>query len=164
MTSKRPSNRFSGPFLVVPRWVLNYLHNDGSTALILMHLMMYLDSDTQQVWASYNTLTKNSGLSKSTVMRSINKLCEIGVLIKTRRSVAGRNAPNLYTVNFNNPSAHVLPGGVTHDTRGVVSPMTPPSVTHDTIGSVTHDTTNKSKEQEEKIKKGGNRVDRRLFE
>lgn len=162
MTTKRPSNRFSGPFLAIPRWVLEYLNNDGSTALVLMHLMCYLDAE-QNLWASYNTITKNSGLSKSTVMRSITKLCEIGVLIKTKQTKNGRNGPNIYSVNFNNPSRFPLLHGVTHDTTPMVSPMTPPSVTHDTIGSVTHDTTNKSKEQELKNKKGFERIDSRLL-
>lgn len=98
-------------------------------------------------------------------MRAVQKLCEIGVLVKTRQSKNGRNAPNNYYVNFNNPKTFLLPVGVTHDTIGVVSPMTPPSVTHDTTSGITHDTTNKSKEQEVKIKRGRtpSRVDKRLF-
>lgn len=162
MAPKRPSNRFSGPFLAVPRWVLEYLSDDGTTALVLLHLLCYLDSD-QNLWASYNTITKNSGLSRSTVIRAINKLCEIGVLIKTQRTKNGRNAPNVYSVNFNNPGTFLLPGGVTRDTMGVVSPMTPGGVTRDTTSSVTRDTPNKSKEQEEKIKKRPTRIDRRLL-
>lgn len=162
MTNKRPSNRFSGPFLPIPRWVLEYLHDDGTTALVLLHLTCYLDGE-QNVWASYNTLSKNSGLSRSTVIRAVQKLCEIGVLIKTKRTKDGRNAPNLYSMNFNNPGTFGVPSGVTGDTMGVVSRVTPGGITGDTIGSVTGDTTNKSKEQEEKIKKGLKRVDPRLM-
>lgn len=162
MSSKRSSQRFSGPFLAIPRWVLQYLNDDGTTALVLMHLCCYLNAD-QSVWASYNTLAKNSGLSRSTVIRSIQKLCEMGVLIKTKRSTDGRNAPNLYAMNFNNPGTFKLPDGVTSDTTPLVSPLTPPSVTRDTTGSVTRDTPNKSKEQEEKNKKGFERVDSRLM-
>jgi len=162
MTTKRPSNRFSGPFLAIPRWVLQYLNDDGTTALVLMHLCCYLDAD-QNVWASYNTLAKNSGLSRSTVIRSIQKLCEMGVLIKTKRSKDGRNSPNIYSMNFNNPNTFKLPSGVTGATTPLVSPLTPGGVTHDTIGSVTRDTPNKSKEQEEKNKKGFERIDPRLM-
>lgn len=162
MSSKRPSNRFSGPFLAIPRWVLQYLNNDGTTALVLMHLCCYLDAD-QNVWASYNTLAKNSGLSRSTVIRAIQKLCEMGVLIKTKRATDGRNIPNSYSMNFNNPSTFNLPSGVTSDTTPMVSRLTPPSVTHDTTGSSTRDTPNKSKEQEEKNKKGFERIDSRLL-
>jgi biotin operon repressor len=144
--------------------VLEYLHDDGTTALVLLNLMAYLDSE-QHVWASYNTLAKNTGLSRSTVMRAVQKLCEFGVLVKTRQSKNGRNAPNSYTVNFNNPKTFVLPGGVTHDTIGVVAPVTPGSSTRDTTSGSTRDTTNKSKEQEEKNKRGRgmSRVDSRLF-
>jgi biotin operon repressor len=144
--------------------VLEYLHDDGTTALVLLNLMAYLDSE-QHVWASYNTLAKNTGLSRSTVMRAVQKLCEFGVLVKTRQSKNGRNAPNSYTVNFNNPKTFVLPGGVTRDTIGVVSPVTPGSSTRDTTSGSTRDTTNKSKEQEEKNKRGRgmSRVDSRLF-
>lgn len=162
MSSKRPSNRFSGPFLTIPRWVLKYLNDDGTTALVLMHLTCYLDSN-QHVWCSYNTLSKNSGLSRSTVIRAIQKLCEMGVLIKTKRSKDGRNAPNLYYMNFNNPGTFPLPDGVTSDTTPMVAPVTLGSSTRDTIGSVTRDTPNKSKEQEEKNKKGFERIDPRLM-
>ena len=163
MSPKRPSSRFSGPFLAVPRWVLDYLSDDGTTALVLMHLLCYLDSE-QHLWASYNTITKNSGMSRSTVIRSMNKLCEIGVLIKTKRTKAGRSAPNVYSVNFNNPNTFLLPGSVTRDTPPGVSPVLPPSVTRDTPSSVTRDTPNKNKEQEKKNKRGRGRVDSRLFE
>jgi hypothetical protein len=87
----------------------------------------------------------------------------MGVLIKTKRSKGGRNAPNIYSMNFNNPNTFKLPDGVTGDTTPLVSPLTPGSVTPDTIGSVTPDTPNKSKEQEEKKKKGFERIDSRLM-
>ena len=162
MSTKRSSNRFSGAFLPIPRWVLTYLHDDGTTALVLLHLTCYLDND-QNVWASYNTLSKNSGLSRSTVIRAIQKLCEMGVLIKTRRTKDGRNAPNIYSMNFNNPGTFGVPSGVTGDTMGVVSRVTPGGSTGDTTSGSTGDTTNKSKEQEEKIKKGRGRIDPRLL-
>lgn len=164
MSPKRSPSRFTGPFLAVPRWTLEYLYDDGTTALVLLNLMAYLDSE-QNVWSSYNTLSKNTGLSRSTVIRAIQKLCEIGVLVKTRQTRNGRNAPNNYTVNFNNPKTFVLPGGITHDTMPMVSPVTPPSVTRDTTSGSTRDTTNKSKEQELKTKKGkgSSRIDKRLM-
>lgn len=121
-------SKFSGPFLPFPRWVLQYLGNDSISKVVLLTVLLYMDSDTQELTTSYGHVAKLTGYSRRTIIRSVNRLVSSGVLMRKNRSGTHGNISNKYIVNFNNPST-------------LVSRLTPPSVVTDTTGSVTPDTT-----------------------
>lgn len=164
MSSKRSSSRFEGAFLPFPRYLLKYLSGDGTTTLVMLGMLRYMNSDTQELTVSYNYLANELGLSRSTVIRSVNRLVELGAVVRYQRSANGRSLTNRFRINFNNPEAFEVPRGVTHDTTAGVSPMTLGSVTHDTPEGVTHDTQTriKNKNKRNKKEKKG-RVDPRLM-
>lgn len=171
MPTKPPSNRFSGPFLPFPRWLLDYLSGDGTTVMVMIGMLRYMNSNSQALTVSYDYLSKDLGISKSTVIRSVSKLVELGAVVKSHRSVNGHSLTNQFRINFNSPVAFEIPRGVTHDNPKGVSPMTLGGVTHDTPRGSTHDTqtriTNKNKEDkrepEEKSRTKMSRVDPRLL-
>jgi hypothetical protein len=49
-------------------------------------------------------LAEQTGYHRTTVIRSINKLVDLGVITKRTSSKNGRSLPNQYWVNFNNPN------------------------------------------------------------
>ena len=137
-------NKFSGPFLPFPRWVLNYLGEDSISKVVLLTILLYMDSDTQQVTTSYNHVAKLTGYSRSTIIRSVNRLVSSGVLMRQVRFTNGRQISNRYVVNFNNPNvfetSQVASGGVAALTLVGSRPDTPRGSSRDTGGSVTPDT------------------------
>lgn len=119
-------NKFNGQFLAFPFWCLEYTGTDHIANTVLLHALRYMDNETQQITTSYDHLAKLAGVSRSTVIRAMNRLIATGVIYKRRRrGTKGNSQTNVYTVNFNNPKAQIE-GGVTGDTRG--------GVTADTLG------------------------------
>jgi hypothetical protein len=141
-------NKFSGPFLPFPRWVLKYLGNDSVGKVVLLTILLYMDSDTQEVTTSYGHVAKLTGYSRRTVIRAVNRLVSSNVLIRKVRVGAKGQLSNLYVVNFNNPSTLVsrvtLPS-VTGDTPRSVTTDTTPSVTGDTQSRITINKNNHNK-------------------
>lgn len=141
-------SKFSGPFLPFPRWVLQYLGNDSIGKVVLLTILLYMDSDTQEVTTSYGHVAKLTGYSRRTVIRAVNRLVSSNVLIRRARIGAKGQMSNRYIVNFNNPStlvsAETLPS-VTPDTPRSDSPDTPPSVTGDTQSRITINKNNHNK-------------------
>jgi hypothetical protein len=133
-------SKFSGPFLPFPRWVLSYLGKDTIAKVTLLTILLYMDSDTQEVTTSYNHVAKLTGYSRITIIRAVNRLISIGVLVRQHRYGKRGNISNLYVVNFNNPKvfeakALVSPetlGGILPDTSGGIPPDTSPSIPPDT--------------------------------
>lgn len=132
--------KFSGPFLPFPRWVLGYLGEDTIAKVTLLTILLYMDSDTQEVTTSYNHVAKLTGYSRTTVIRAVNRLVSSGVLVRQHRYGKRGNISNRYIVNFNNPQVFdtatlVSPqtlGGIQGDTSRGVSPDTSPSIQPDT--------------------------------
>lgn len=141
-------NKFSGPFLPFPRWVLQYLGNDSIGKVVLLTILLYMDSDTQEVTTSYGHVAKLTGYSRRTVIRAVNRLVSANVLVRKARMGSKGQMSNRYIVNFNNPSTLVsvetLPS-VTGDTPRDDSPDTPPSVTGDTQSRITINKNNHNK-------------------
>lgn len=141
-------SKFSGPFLPFPRWVLQYLGSDSIGKVVLLTILLYMDSDTQEVTTSYGHIAKLTGYSRRTVIRAVNRLVSSNVLIRKNRLGKHGNISNKYIVNFNNPSALVsgeTPPSVLIDTTGSVTPDTPPSVTGDTQSRITNNKNNQNK-------------------
>jgi DNA-binding transcriptional MocR family regulator len=130
--------KFSGTFIPIPTWVMEYLGSDPIALCVLVNAIRYMDNDTQQFTTSYDHLAEKTGLGRSTIIRAMQRIESSGVLRKTvRKAKGGNNRPNLYTVDFNNPKSREgvtsdTPGSVTSDTP-LVSPATPSEgVTPDT--------------------------------
>lgn len=141
-------SKFSGPFLPFPRWVLAYLGNDSIGKVVLLTILLYMDSDTQEVTTSYGHVAKLTGYSRRTVIRAVNRLVSANVLIRKARVGKKGQLSNRYIVNFNNPSTLVsvetLPS-VHSDTPGGDSSDTPPSVSRVTQSRITINKSNLNK-------------------
>ena len=130
------STKFGGPFLPFPRWVLHLLNGDNVAKSVLLEMLCYMDANTQRVTTSYQTIAKNVGCDRRTAMRAVNRLVELGVVVKRHRDINYRQITNEFVINFNNPNAL----GVSPETPPGVSGETLPSVTGDTPGGDTTDT------------------------
>ena len=101
-----------GPFIQNPTWLRDYLRGDPTTTDILLELLGYMNGKTQVLWTSYNHISEKTGYHRTTVIKSVNKLTDLGVLIKKVKSKNGRSLPNEYYVNFNNPNYLTVTGVV----------------------------------------------------
>jgi predicted transcriptional regulator len=154
------NNRLSGPFLPVPRWVLPYIATDYISHAVLNHFLQYLHPDTQELTTSYQHIAEQMGCDRRTVMRSIKRLEEIGLIVKQHRvTKSNKNLTNRYYVNFNNPL-------VSQETPLVVTLETLGSVTGDTPSGVTGDTQSRVTIKSKNIKKGkiSTKIDQRLID
>lgn len=93
-----------GPFLQYPRWLREYLRGDATTTDVLLEMLCYMNGKTQELWTTYDHLAAQTGYHRTTVIRSINKLVDLGVIVKRTSTKNGRSLPNSYWVNFNNPN------------------------------------------------------------
>jgi DNA-binding Lrp family transcriptional regulator len=162
------NNKLSGPFLPVPRWVLPYISTDYVSHAVLNHFLQYLHPDTQELTTSYQHIASQMGCDRRTVMRSIKRLEEIGLIVKQQRvNDNNRNLTNRYYVNFNNPGVVSPESLVSPETPGVVSPESLGSVSSDTTSGVSSDTQSRVRNKRERNKKrnfSNVQVDRRLFD
>lgn len=111
-----------GPFLQYPRWLREYLRKDATTTDILLEMLCYMNGKTQELWTTYDHLAEQTGYHRTTVIKSVNKLVDLGVLIKRTQSKNGRTLPNNYFVNFNNPN-YVGVAGELPPSLGVVGEL-----------------------------------------
>jgi len=149
--------KFSGTFIPIPSWVMEYIGNDPVALCVLVNALKYMDNDTQQFTTSYDHLAEKTGLGRSTIIRAMKRIESAGVLRKTiRKASAGNNKTNLYTVDFNNPKSREgvtpdTPHSVTRDTP-LVSPATPSEgVTPDTQSIETNHSLEGAKKKDRKI-------------
>lgn len=134
-------SKFGGPFIPVPKWVLNYIKNDSVSLHVLVTALQYLDNETQELTTSYEHLAEKTGYSRRTVIRAMARLSEIEVVkFNHRHGKSGKQLSNKYVIDFNNPAAQL--GGDTSDTlpeRGD-TPDTPPVSRQTLLRGVTGDT------------------------
>lgn len=93
-----------GPFIQFPKWLREYLRGDATTTDILLELLGYMDGKTQKLTTSYGHIAEKTGYHRTTVIKAVNKLVDLGVLVKQVRSKNGRTLTNEFYVNFNNPN------------------------------------------------------------
>jgi biotin operon repressor len=93
-----------GPFLQYPKWLREYLRGDATTTDVLLEMLCYMNGKTQELWTTYDHLAEQTGYHRTTIIRSINKLVDLGVITKRTSTKNGRSLPNQYWVNFNNPN------------------------------------------------------------
>lgn len=99
-----------GAFIQYPKWLREYLRGDATTTDILLELLGYMDGKSQRLTTSYGHIAEKTGYHRTTVIKAVNKLVDLGVLVKTTRKKNGRQMTNEFYVNFNNP--HYLSVGV----------------------------------------------------
>ena len=95
----------TGPFVVVPVWVLDLPITDGAKLQYAV-LSGYADNGTGECWPSRTTLASRLGVKVDTVDRRNRELVEAGALVvEPRRSNDGDQLSNRYQV------LRVRPGG-----------------------------------------------------
>jgi len=108
-----------GTFSIFPHEIAQGLHPIQQT--VLFWLWKYSNNETGTCFPSIATLAKNSGASRSSVVRALNELVEIGLVKKTQRKIKGKkeNNTNLYEVVSQRHDPHVTQtlGSVTVNQR-----------------------------------------------
>lgn len=74
--------------------------------MVLLMLANYASNERGDCYPSINTLAKDCGAGKDTIIRSIKSLEEAGYLTIVRRMECGVNLPNIYTLNMKGVVAH----------------------------------------------------------
>lgn len=107
-----------------PGWGwFNYEVLDDYGALIGAHglavymvLVRFANNETQASWPAIPTIADKTGLSESTVRRTLVKLQEVGLItIEAQHDSEGRQRPNCYTlVHVTNRAVTQTPTGVSH--------------------------------------------------
>lgn len=93
--------------------------------LVLLILADHANADNQ-CWPSMATICKETGLSRSTAIRAINKLCKLGLIRKSGRWIAHEQTSNSYRLLIAKPE--LVEGGVTQTLPRVTqTPRTTPS-------------------------------------
>lgn len=90
-------------FAMIPRWLL---YDESVTpAAKLTYAVLAGHSDRYGVcWPSHPTLARLTGLSISSVQRSVRELVSLGVLVKrSRRRASGARSTNEYVVAVSTP-------------------------------------------------------------
>ena len=101
--------------------------------IVLLILINHTGVDTSECYPGITRITNKSGLSRSTVIRSLNKMSEMGMIKKEKRSrVNGSTTSNLYTINDGwwEGCQIETPPSVTADTPPVsrVTPLEPTTI------------------------------------
>lgn len=93
--------------------------------------LVWRQGENGSAWPGLQRIGNDLGLSKSTVLRSIENLVKRGRVTRRRPERNGRGRTNYYTVKGITHDTYTSDIGSTHDT-GKVSPMTPKHNTDNT--------------------------------
>lgn len=75
--------------------------------LVLLHLAEHANEKTLQCWPSVSTLSRECSLSSRSVIRSLKKLVELGLIKKDVQHKNNRQTSNMYRLNLN-PVAKIM--------------------------------------------------------
>jgi len=64
----------------------------------LLVLANYAD-DANKAWPSLATLSRDTGIKRSTLIENLNKLVELGLITKVKRYRGGHRTSNAYVLN-----------------------------------------------------------------
>jgi DNA-binding transcriptional MocR family regulator len=92
----------------------------GSAARVYLVLVMFRNQDDDTCYPSNATLMRYTGLSRSTVIRALYELSEVGVILREDRFVQGRQ-----TTSLTHLTDSKLYPGVSSATPSGVSSVTP---------------------------------------
>lgn len=123
--------------------------------LMLLALNSHIGGDgTSPCWPSHKTLADETGMSKSTVIRTLSKLQEKGLVLTSHRAKeTNQQTSNSYKVSFERLTEFKRPNGGSRQTPPGVADRHPPSVRQtppqcqsDTPGGsrVTHELSNRN--------------------
>jgi hypothetical protein len=91
-------------FAMIPRWLLYSAEVTGPAKLTYAILASHADR-YGACWPSHPTIARESGLSVSTVQRSITELVNLGAVVKGQRSrSSGARSSNRYTIAVQLPT------------------------------------------------------------
>jgi len=108
-------NKFTVPYFQTPNDIFK-LDLKVNEKLVYIYLCR-CGNEGKNAFPSYQTIADNCSISKSTAIRCMNKLVNIGLVVKKYRFKDGENYSNIYQVNYNL-------GSVT-DTLGSVTEISP---------------------------------------
>lgn len=95
--------RESGPFSIIPEWVLDAEISDRAIRLYAV-LCRYANDQTGECFPARSTLAKRLGCSANTIDRARAELEEIGALTREQRTDGrGGQTSNLYTLRWSRP-------------------------------------------------------------
>lgn len=104
----------SGPFSIVPEWVIDSDASDRAVRLYAV-LARHADSDSGEAWPAKATLAARLHCSSSSVDRALDELITLGAVDRQERwRTDGGQTSNLYTIRRTRGPAVVPP----HPTRG----------------------------------------------
>lgn len=64
----------------------------------LLILANYAD-DTNRAWPSLATLSRDTGIKRSTLIENLNKLVELNLIARVKRYRSGHRTSNVYVLN-----------------------------------------------------------------
>lgn len=65
---------------------------------VYLVLACHADMETGECWVSNTTTARHLGVSRVTVVRAMNELCETGLVTRTPRFYKGQQSSNLITL------------------------------------------------------------------
>ncbi len=111
MAATRRRYSDTGPFSVVPEWVIDLEVSDRAVRLYAV-LGRYADDAKHEGWPSRSTLAKRLGCSVDSVDRAKDELVAAGALeVEHRTKDNGEPTSNLYRIIRSDPAAVVPPLG-----------------------------------------------------
>lgn len=99
----------------VPARAVNLLPNIRPTTYAVLGVLCSYTNEQGSCWPSIESLVKRTGISRRTIIRSLKKLCEVGLISRLQRYASGGRTSDLYQIIY-----HPVVG----DTSGT-DPVTP---------------------------------------
>lgn len=106
----------SGGFTMIPDTVRQL--NDGYALAVYEAIARHANQDGD-AWPTITRICELTGWSKPHVIKTINKLCDAGIITKTRRQAHGMNSSTLYQINANVRRSTTFTARSTTDTQAV---------------------------------------------
>ncbi|MDZ4152072.1 helix-turn-helix domain-containing protein, partial [Methylicorpusculum sp.] len=85
-------------------WAMNQTTGSPQSKLVLLKLADNANSDTGVCWPSLASIARVTEMNRSTVIRHIKKLNELGLIVTIHRSHEGVNLSNHYRLLMVEPS------------------------------------------------------------
>ena len=106
---------------------VNLSYKEEWTLTILAN---YYNEKIGEAYPSIETISKNAGLSRSSIIRALNSLKEQGLITVKKRRRSGRFSQNVYDIHLV-PSSHVSPSDMAKNSSAKYQRDTLPGVTED---------------------------------
>lgn len=84
----------------VPARAANLLHSIRPTAYAVLGALCSYANEQGSCWPSIDSLSKRTGISRRTIIRSLKKLCEVGLISRLQRYASGGRTSDLYQIIY----------------------------------------------------------------